>query len=273
MKLYFVGIDVGSSYAKLVIIDKDKKIISKKGPVNVEGNPRKIGEELFKEALNESKISKKEVSFVVGTGTNMKSIMKRKQKYINKELSEITCIANGIHQILPSVRTAIDVGALSNKAIRINEDGSVKDYGLNERCAAGSGFFLETAMKALELNYEELSNKPFEVPKDKEITISSQCSIFGESEVIYLKNEDYDPVAIAAGINNSIAGRMLSIIKKVGIEPDVVVTGGVAKNKHLLKKFEERLDGVSLKNIDYPQFIGAFGAAILAMDEYNGSGN
>ncbi|MHA1378701.1 MAG: acyl-CoA dehydratase activase [Candidatus Helarchaeota archaeon] len=264
-----MGIDVGTSYAKSVIIDANQKIINKILK-NVEGNPRKIGEELYKEALKGSKLSKKDIGYVVGTGTNMKSIMKRKQKYINEELPEITCIAKGIHELLPTVRTAIDVGALSNKAIKIGEDGSVKDYALNERCASGSGFFLETAMKALELTYEELSNDPFNVPKDNEITITSQCSIFGESEVIYLKNEDFDPIAIAAGINNSVAGRMLSIIKRVGIELDVIVTGGVAKNRHLLKKFEERLDGIKLKKIGNPQFIGAFGAALFAMNKVNG---
>ncbi|MHA1299232.1 MAG: acyl-CoA dehydratase activase [Candidatus Helarchaeota archaeon] len=262
----YIGIDVGTSFAKCLILDENKKIkltLLKR----VEGNPKKAVQEILKEAIKKASISKKKIKFTIGTGCNMKSVMKKKQTNINKEVPEITCIAKGVHELLPSARTIVDVGALSNKAIRLNEKGAVLDYSLNERCASGSGFFLETAMKALELTYDEMSSRPFEVDKDKEITITSQCSIFGESEVIYLKNENYDPIAIAAGINNSIAGRMLSIVKRIGVVPDIVVTGGVAHNIHLLKKFEERLDGIKLKKVDKPQFVGALGAAIFAIEE------
>ena len=161
---------------------------------------------------------------------------------------------------MPSVRTIIDVGGFTNKAIKLNSDGKVMDYVINARCASGSGYFLELVSRALELKDISELTKIAQQSKNP-LSITSNCSIFAESEVIYLVNEGKNDFDIAAGVCNSIASRLISLLKKLNYENDVVLTGGVAKITQIKLNLEERLD-IKLKELPIdPIFIAAHGAA------------
>ncbi len=258
---YYLGVDVGTAYVKTVLLENDK-IIAR--TINdVEGDPSGAGKTAIKKiaeiaGLKENKIKNQ----VVGTGIGI-----NKCPFIKEQLPDMVCITKGVLKSINSARTIIDVGALSIKSISIADSmGKIKDYSVNDRCAGGSGIFLELVSKALEMSLDDISKKPLEI--DDIHTITSQCSIFAESEVIYLKNEGFDKVKIAGGVNDSVAGRTLSISRKLDMDPDVVVSGGVANNDHFVKRLSNRL-GIDLIKADYPQYVCAYGAALIAKEKSN----
>ncbi|MHA1314766.1 MAG: acyl-CoA dehydratase activase [Candidatus Helarchaeota archaeon] len=259
---YFLGVDVGTSYVKTVLLENDAVVthlIDK-----IEGNPGIAGKNAIKKTaeiagLKEKKIRKN----MAGTGIGI-----QKCPFIKHQYPDMVSVTKGTVTQVPSARTIIDVGALSIKAISLADgSGKIKDYSVNDRCAGGSGMFLELISKALEMSLEDISKKPLEINEIHHIT--SQCSIFAESEVIYLKNEGYDKVKIAGGVNDSIAGRTLSIVRKLDLNPDIVITGGMANNEHFVKCLSNRL-GIKLTRVERPEYVGAHGAALLARDRLNG---
>jgi len=254
--MYFAGVDIGSSYCKCVILNESE--IEAKAINAIEGDPQRISTKMLKSILSSLKIKEKEVKFIV-TGRNRK-----KFPFKNEEKTEVLCIAKGSFDLLPSVRTMVDMGALTNKAIKINDNGKVMEYVINDKCASGSGMFLELVAKALEMDISELGENA-SLSKSP-LTITSQCSIFGESEVIYLVNEGESELDITAGVCNSIGGQVYSLLKRIRMEEDVALVGGVANNSQIRRNLEQRLD-LPLKQFQInPSYVAAYGAALYAKD-------
>lgn len=255
---YYVGIDVGSTICKAVAINSTNNEIAHKVIVPVQGDPEGVS----KYCINDiSKALKQKVKSLknnaVATGLNGEKIS------IQEKVSEITCIGAGVYHLNPDIRIVIDIGSFSMKGVKIDETGKIVDYMMNYKCAAGSGILLELVGEGLELDVTELSDIADQAKSP--INISSQCSIFAESEVISYKNEGADLSDLIAGVCNSVAGRAYPLIRMLDKEPSTVAfTGGVAKNQHIVRNLEKRLE---LKLVELPidpQYIPAYGAAILA---------
>jgi len=181
----------------------------------------------------------------------------------------LKCLGAGVFALAPTVRTAIDTGSFTNKVIRLNNQGRITDYQTNDKCAAGAGMFLELVCKSLALSINEIGT--IALSAQNPVPITSQCSIFAESEVIYLMNEGVSVPDIAAGACISVVGRLIPLVSKVGVERDIILTGGVGKNVKVIHALEKHL-GVEFARYPLdPQFVSAFGAAKLAYNEANNS--
>jgi predicted CoA-substrate-specific enzyme activase len=259
--MFAAGIDLGSSYCKYIIL-RDTEIVMK-GIYPIEGDPQRISKKVMNEIFSSLKIKWNGIK-IVCTGRNRKKLPVK-----SPEMTEITCIAKGAYKLLPSIRTIVDVGALTNKIIKINAEGRVMDYVINDKCASGSGMFLELVAKALEMDISKLGEKAS--LSVNPLSISNQCSIFAESEVIYLVNEGKNESDIAAGVCNSIAGQIYSLLKRINMEADIALVGGVANNIQIKRNLEERLN-LPLKQfaID-PFYITAYGAALFAAENWVGA--
>ncbi len=257
--MYFCGIDVGSTICKILIINESKQVVYKDAVV-VGGDPEGAVSTSFENALKSLKIKKKDLQNIVLTGRNSDNVSLKKGKE-----SELKSLATGAHTLAPSVRTVIDTGSFTNKVVRIDPNGQIVDYMTNDKCAAGAGMFLELVSKSLDLSITEIGTTA--MSSQKPVPITSQCSIFAESEVIYLMNDGASVADIAAGACISVVGRLIPLVAKVGIEKEVVLTGGVGKNPMVIQALEKQL-GVTLTRFELdPQYVGAYGAALIAFNE------
>ena len=252
------GCDVGSATGKAVVM-KDSTIVSYiiiPSTTKPEVTARIAMDETIKKA---GLSSLDDLQYIVGTGYG-----RLKVPFANENISEITCHARGAYWLCPTVRTVVDIGGQDCKVMSVSEKGKVLEFVMNDRCAAGTGRFFEAMARVLDCGLEGLSS--LSLQSNKPATITSQCSVFAESEVITLVNEGVDLVDIAAGLHNSIAGRLNSMVRKVGLVQDVALTGGCAKNEGLVKALEEKL-GVSVRRLpEDPQIVGAIGAALVAIE-------
>lgn len=253
----FAGIDVGSLTAKCVVIN-DEGILSY-SIINTGANPQKAGETVFDKVLHKAGCRREEVRHIVGTGYGRVSL-----SFVDRTITELTCHAKGVRYLNPGVMTVIDIGGQDSKVIKLNRDGSMSDFAMNDRCAAGTGRFLEVMARALEIDLEELGR--ISLCSRKPCLINSTCTVFAESEVISLlalgkKKED-----IAAGLHLGIAKRVGNMAKRLVIEESVGFVGGVAKNRGLLKALEDFLEVRFAAIGEDPQITGALGAAVLAKE-------
>lgn len=258
---------MGSLAGKAVIIkweDNSEPKILGKSTVLSRVIPQKTAREAFDLALNDAKVTKEDIKFIVGTGYGRVKI-----PFANINLSEIACHGKGAHWCIPSIRTIVDIGGQDSKVIRVDENGKLLDFGMNDKCAAGTGRFLEVMAKVLETKLEDMGK--ISLQSSNPALITAQCGIFAETEVISLIAEGKKVVDIIAGLHDSIASRTLSLINRVGLELDITMTGGVAKNIGVVDSLEKKLN-VKLKKIPIdPQIIGALGAALFAKEEYKKS--
>ena len=256
-KGHYAGIDSGSTSTDVVILDKDRNItasvIMPTGAGAANGAERAL-----EEALKQAGLEREDLDAVVTTGYGRTAISDG-----DKSITEITCHARGAHFLDPSVRTVVDIGGQDSKVIRLNEDGTVKNFVMNDKCAAGTGRFLEMMAKTMEISLDELSKVGLSYQED--ITISSMCTVFAESEVVSLIAQNKPTDDIVHGLNKAVASKTASLVKRVGGEEAYMMTGGVAQNKGLVKTLEERL-GTSLVVSDKSQLCGALGAALFAAD-------
>ncbi len=252
------GCDVGSTTGKALFL-QDSKVISY-AIIPCTTQPDRTGQRAIDLALHNANLpSDTRIDYIVGTGYGRVNL-----SLANENVSEITCHGKGAYYLNPKNRTIIDIGGQDCKVIKLDGKGQVVDFVMNDKCAAGTGRFYEAMARALELTLEELAALSLESSSPAQIT--SQCSVFAESEVITLLNEGVDLVDIAAGINESIAGRLASLVRKAGLEEEVAISGGCAKNQGLTIALERRLK-VSVKPLPMdPQIIGALGAALIARD-------
>ncbi|NVM53323.1 MAG: hypothetical protein HWN66_06430 [Candidatus Helarchaeota archaeon] len=258
------GVDVGSLTGKCVVIRAAKKFgmdeILSSSITATRVKPVKTAMIVYDEALEKANLNKGEIEYIVGTGYGRVRI-----PFADKNISEISCHGRGAHYYIPSVRTVIDIGGQDSKVIRVNETGKLVDFTMNDKCAAGTGRFLEVMAKALETTLDEMG--PLALEATRPAMISAQCSVFAESEVVSLIADGKNVKNIIAGLSESIASRIVSLVNRIGLKKDITITGGVAKNIGVVKCVEEKLN-VKLKTIPIdPQIIGAFGAALFAKEE------
>ncbi|MDO4321962.1 MAG: acyl-CoA dehydratase activase [Lachnospiraceae bacterium] len=256
-KGYFAGIDSGSTSTDVVILDKNKEIVS--GIILPTGAGAAIGaERALEEALKDAGLCREDIDALVTTGYGRTAIQDG-----DKSITEITCHARGAHYLDPEVRTVVDIGGQDSKVIRLDQDGAVVNFVMNDKCAAGTGRFLEMMARTMEMSLDEMSLTGLNYKED--ITISSMCTVFAESEVVSLIAQNKETDDIVHGLNKAVAAKTAALSKRVGGEEKYMMTGGVSKNKGLVKTLEEKL-GTSLVISEKAQLCGALGAALFAAD-------
>lgn len=253
----YAGIDSGSTSTDVVIIDRDKNIIAQSilptGAGAAAGADRALDE-----ALAQAGLSRSDINATVTTGYGRTAI-----KLGDQSITEITCHAKGAYFLDPSVRTIIDIGGQDSKVIRLDENGNVINFVMNDKCAAGTGRFLELMARTLELSLDDMSRLGLEWKED--VTISSMCTVFAESEVVSLIAENRTPADIIHGLNRSVATKTCALCRRVGGEESYMMTGGVSKNRGVVSEIEKIL-GVKLHISDKAQLNGALGAALFALE-------
>ena len=252
--MYFLGIDIGAVSAKGVIV-KDSHVLSRT-VLDTGSNVERAADAVRKVLLNETQIAFKEIQRTVATGYGRNSV-----PFADKKMTEITCHARGVIHLLPVGRTIVDVGGQDSKAIKVDEQGTVCDFVMNDKCAAGTGRFLEVMAKALELKIDDLG--AIALNSKNPAAISSVCTVFAESEIVSLRGEGERREDIVAGIHNAIASRINSMVMQIGCDDPVVLTGGVARNEGLVRALGNEM-GRAVMVPEYPQLTGALGAALLA---------
>ncbi|MBW2092029.1 MAG: 2-hydroxyglutaryl-CoA dehydratase [Deltaproteobacteria bacterium] len=257
----FAGIDVGSLTADAVLIDEAFNVIGY--AILPTGNDsQQAGTRAYQKALERAGVLETDVAGVVSTGYSRGRV-----EEAGASKTEISCHARGAFYYFPDVGTIIDIGGQDSKAIRVGPDGRVIDFAMNDKCAAGTGRFLEVMAGALNMPLEKMDS--LALASTAEIVISSTCTVFAESEVVSLISQGRKPADIASAICRAIANRTSGLVTRVGLADSVVMTGGVAKNKAVAKMLSEKL-GHFIKVPEEPQIIGALGAAIFARE--NGPG-
>ena len=256
------GCDIGSTTGKAVIMKDGEIIASTIIPSTTK--PEETARIAMDEALKQAGLSSiDDLDYIVGTGYG-----RLKVQFAKENISEISCHARGAHWMSPTVRTVVDIGGQDCKVMSISDEGKVVEFVMNDRCAAGTGRFFEGMARVLDCGLDGISS--LENQGAEPATITSQCSVFAESEVVTLINEGNDLKSIIAGINNSVSGRLNSMVRKVGLVEDVALTGGCAKNAGLAQALEKHLK-VSVKQLPQdPQIAGAVGAALIAAEKAAG---
>ena len=256
--LYTLGIDSGSTSTNAVILDENQKIRAF-SVVRTGAKSSQSADAALADVLKKAGLTRDDISLIVSTGYGRVSI-----PFADKTVTEISCHGKGAHLLFPDVRTILDIGGQDSKAIRLNENGEVADFVMNDKCAAGTGRFLEMMARSLEISLDELG--PVSLQSKEEIEISSMCSVFAESEVISLIAQNKEIADIAHGIHKAIAGKAMSLLKRVGLNPAYMMTGGVAKNPGVVAVLEEQL-GEKLHIYEEPEIVGALGAALYGLEE------
>ncbi len=252
--MYFAGVDIGSTMTKVVIMDEEV-IASVIGPTGAEH--RRLANRVMEEVLRQVNLPFDEISYVVATGYGRINV-----PFADRQITEITCHARGVYSLFPTVRTAIDIGGQDAKGIKIS-NGKVVGFVMNDKCAAGTGRFLEVIADALGVRLEEMGE--LSMNSRNRAKISSTCTIFAEQEVVSRISEGVSIEDILAGLHEAIASRVYRMAERLKIEPDVVLTGGVAKNIGVVKAMEEQI-GFPLLIPQEPLLTGAIGAALLGKE-------
>jgi len=261
-KMLFCGIDIGSLTGKCVILENDKIISHSISQVTK--NPILTSQIVFFDALNKINKRPEDIDFCVATGYG-----REKVPYANKSISEISCHGLGAFILDPKIRTVIDVGGQDCKIILLDDQGSLKDFVMNEKCAAGTGRYLEIMADLLNLSLEELGK--ISLKSQSPVKMNSVCSIYAQSEVLYYISKKVKKEDIAAGINRAMAERVVSLFRKLYLQPEFTISGGVAKNIGVVKNLEQILN-IKFKNLPIDsQLVGAFGAAHFAQRNFKNS--
>jgi len=259
--MLFAGVDVGSRTAKAVILSDSK--IGATHLITTGPESAKTAETVLDGALIKLDLSKDDISYIVTTGYG-----RYIAPFTNESISEIACHAKGVNWFFPSSRTILDMGGQDCKAIRVNERGEHTNFVMNDKCAAGTGRFLEVMAEALGVPLEEMGAQSLSAKGT--ITISSACAVFARHEILSYRRQGYPLEDILAGLHEAVAHRVFGLIKKVGIAKDFVITGGIAYNIGIVRRVE-KLVGLESLISDQPQLTGALGAAILAKEKFFGS--
>ncbi len=252
---YFAGVDIGSTMTKVVIMGEEEVVISLVRVTTPE--QRKLANKVMEEALEKASLSFDEITYVIATGYGRINVA-----FADKQITEISCHARGVASLIPAVKTIIDIGGQDSKGIKLS-GGKVVGFVMNDKCAAGTGRFLEITARALGVKLEEIGELSLTARNPAEI--SNTCTVFAEQEVINKLAGGVPLNDILAGLHQAIASRIASLVSRLGIEREVMVTGGGAKNVGLVKALESKLDLPVLIPPD-PLLTGAIGAALLGRD-------
>jgi predicted CoA-substrate-specific enzyme activase len=260
--MIIAGCDIGSLTAKALIMNGKREIMAYE-IMTVLPNPLRSAEEIMSRTLKKAGLGLEleEIDFCVSTGYGREQIT-----FAKKDISEISCHGKGAHWTNPDIRTIIDIGGQDLKVIRVDKDGELVDFIMNDKCAAGTGRFLEGIAQTLKVKLEDLGD--LALSGQNPVTINSICTVYTQFDVMHLIVEGAEKADIAAGVAQTMATRMHKLLRKVGIKKEVVITGGVAKNQGVIKYLEEIIKGqiFQFRDID-PQIMGALGAALFAREE------
>ncbi|GAA0284108.1 acyl-CoA dehydratase activase [Rhodovulum strictum] len=260
-----VGIDIGSRQAKAVLVN-DRAVHT---AITASGiDSQETADRLLARLLRLSGVDRSDLAFIVGTGYGR--IALDYDDIRTEVVTEISCHAMGAHFLNAGTRTIIDIGGQDSKAIRVDPDnGRVREFVMNDKCAAGTGRFLEKIAELLDYRLDELGDRALEA--EAAADISSQCVVFAESEVISLKVRGVQREAIAAGIHYASARRVRNLVRRVGLDPEIVFSGGVSNNKGMKRALEDVIGApISATKLD-TTYAGALGAAVIAQRFYEGS--
>ena len=254
--LYFAGLDLGSTMTKVVIIDEDEKIrarvVSHTGAEH-----RRLANKVMEQALEQARLPFDKIAYVVATGYGRINV-----PFADRQITELTCHARGVASFFSSARTALDVGGQDAKGLKLDK-GKLVDFVMNDKCAAGTGRFLEVVAKTLNLKLGDLGD--IALKSTNKVNISNTCTVFAQQEVVSRLSEGIPIEDIVAGLHDAIASRVVRMMRVLKIEPDVVFTGGVAKNIGVVKAVRENL-GCEVFVPDDPLLSGAVGAALLGKE-------
>ncbi|MBW1972897.1 MAG: 2-hydroxyglutaryl-CoA dehydratase [Spirochaetes bacterium] len=254
------GIDIGSLTTETVILSDEKKILGY-SIILTGGDSRGATKLSMETATRFANLNREDIEYVISTGTGREI-----PDFANENVTEITCTAKGVNFLFPDVRTIIDIGGQDTKIIKVDGKGTVTEFDMNDKCAAGTGRFLEVMAKALGVELDKMGEKALQSKED--IQITSICTVFGESEVVSLVSEGKAVEDILNGVHNSIADRTIGLLERTGLVEKVAFTGGVAKNIGVVKALENKLN-THLSVYYEPQIVCALGAAIIALERKN----
>ena len=255
-----VGMDIGSTTAKCVLL-REREIIGRSlNPVGVD--IVRDADRALQLALQDAHLDRGDVGFTTGTGYGRFKI-----QFGQLAVTEISCHARGAHFLFPKTRLVVDIGGQDTKAIRVNERGEVVDFAMNDKCAAGTGRFLDVCAGALGYDVAELG--PVALAARHPVKVTSTCTVFAESEVTSYLSRGKDPPDIVAGLHESIVSRSLSLLQRVGIEPQLTFTGGVSRNEGMVRTLAKRTQ-LPVNVSPLSQYIGAIGAALFGMERVAG---
>lgn len=257
--MYTMGIDIGSSSSKAAIFRDGTELISKL--VIPLGTGTTGSKQVYQAVLDGAGITADQLSYTVVTGYG-----RMKFEHADEQISELSCHAVGVHHLLPTARTVIDIGGQDAKALQIGPNGRLANFVMNDKCAAGTGRFLEVMSRVLDVPIDELG--PMSEQSTREVSISSTCTVFAESEVISQLSAHEEIPDIIAGIHRSVAKRVAGMALRIGCTPDVAMSGGVALNSGIVRAMEKELGTNVLVHPDC-QLAGAIGAALLAWEKIN----
>ena len=255
--VYVMGIDSGSTSTNAVILNGNREIVAS-AVIRTGAKSGESAQRILEEILQKANLQRSDLTKIVSTGYGRVSI-----PFADENVTEISCHGKGAHYLNPEIRTILDIGGQDSKAIHLNEKGDVIDFVMNDKCAAGTGRFLEMMARTLEVDISELG--PLSLKSTENIEISSMCSVFAESEVISLIARNKETSDIAHGIHMAIAAKAISLMRRVGLEPRFMMTGGVAKNPGVVKVLEEQLKA-PLFISEEPEIVGALGAALYGLE-------
>lgn len=255
--VYAAGVDVGSTQTKGIIMDDDFRIVGR-SLIDTGANVTRAAEKAYAAAIQEAGLKEDEMAYVVGTGYG-----RYKVTFGNTQVTEITCHARGAHFIFPKTRTVLDIGGQDTKAIKVNAEGQVLDFSMNDKCAAGTGRFLGAAAGILDFTLDDLG--PISLRSNSPLRITTTCTVFVETEILSYLAQGKKVEDILRGMHNAIASRSISLLRRVGIDEELTSTGGVSRNAGIVHALTE---GVEMKINVSPEshYMGAIGAAIFAME-------
>ncbi len=257
--LYFAGVDIGSTMSKVAIIDDEQNLrAAVVGPTGAEH--RRKANQVMIEALGQAGIPLETVGYIVATGYGRLNV-----PFADQQVTEITCHARGVMTLFPEAQSIIDIGGQDSKALRVGNH-KVLDFTTNDKCAAGTGRFLEVIAETLDLPLSDMSQ--ISLKSSRPVQITSICTIFAQQEVIRYLSEGTDLADVLAGMHDATASRVVRMARRIGVLPPVVFTGGVALNPAMVKAMEDNL-GFPVLVPSNPLITGALGAAVIARDKYH----
>jgi len=254
---YGAGVDVGSTQTKAVIVDASRAIVART-LIATGANVTRAGESAFAKACEAAGLERAAVGYIVGTGYG-----RYKVTFGDAQITEITCHARGAHVLFPATRTVIDMGGQDTKAIKVGPDGSVVDFSMNDKCAAGTGRFLSAAADVTGVGLDEIG--PLSLEAKAPVRLTSVCTVFVESDIMSYLAQRKKIEDILGGVHKAIAARTMSLVRRVGVEDEVTFTGGVSRNVGMVRSLEDVL-GRPLNVSSDGHFTGALGAALFALE-------
>lgn len=254
---YAAGVDVGSTQTKAVVVDEAGRIVGR-SLIPTGANVVAAAEHAFQMALDEAGVPDEEIGFVVGTGYGRYRV-----EFGDTQITEIVCHARGAAHMFPATETVLDMGGQDTKAIRVTRGGDVVDFCMNDKCAAGTGRFLQSAAAALEMELDELGPRALE--GQRPVDISTTCTVFAESEVLSWLARGRKIEDILLGVHRSIASRSIALLRRVGIEGEITFTGGVTRNEAMVAVLNELLE-TEMNVSEESHYMGALGAALYALE-------